>query len=216
MENNLALTYMNNQLKNAKVIEDVIVPPGGYWGGQVPKGHYLRIVDLEGQQAVDFLCYDAHNPENRYNAANTIKINGNVFLGKGSILWSEAADHLAIITDDTCESHDTIYGCCSREVNQVRYGERAHACRENFLIALKNFNLGAKDIVSNVNFFMNVPIGPKGELTIAEGLSKPGDYVELCAERDLITVLSNCPQKFNLTAGFNPSPVRVVVYALNK
>lgn len=208
---------MKNQLeKNAKIIEDVIVPPGGYWGGQVAKGHYLRIVDLEGQQAVDLLCYDAHNPENRYNAANTIKINGNVFLGKDSILWSEAANHLATITDDTCGSHDTIYGCCSTEVNQVRYGERAHACRENFLVALKKFNLGPKDIVSNVNFFMNVSIGPKGELTIAQGLSKPGDYVELRAERDLIIVLSNCPQKFNLASGYNPTPVRVIVYTLSK
>ncbi len=207
---------MKNQLDHATIRLDTTIIPGGYWGGLIAKGQYLRIIDLDGQQAVDFLCYDAHNPKNRYNAANTIKIAGNIYLNKGSILWSEAADHLATITDDTCGLHDTIYGCCSKEVNMVRYGEAAPACRENFLAALKKYNLGARDIVSNVNFFMNVSVGPNGELTICEGLSKPGDYVELRAERDLITVLSNCPQKFNPCSGFNPSPVRVLIYSLKE
>ena len=206
---------MKNELpKDAKIIENATIPAGSYWGGRIAKDHYLRIIDLEGQQAVDFLCYDAHHPENRYNAANTIKINGNILLGKGSVLWSERADHLATITNDSCGSHDTIYGCCSREVNQVRYGEKAPACRENFLSALKNFNLGAKDIVSNINFFMNVLVGPKGELSVEEGLSKPGDYVDLRAERDLIVVMSNCPQKYNPCSGYNPTPVCVVVYTI--
>ena len=69
-----------------------------------------------------------------------------------------------------------------------------------------------RDIVSNINFFMNVPILRDGELAIVDGVSKPGDYVELRAEMDVLCVISNCPQVNNPCNGFNPTPVRVLIW----
>jgi uncharacterized protein len=194
------------------VIEDRVIGPGGYWSGIVKLGHILRLVDLEGRQAIDFLCYNAQDPSERYNAADTMKIAGSVLIGSGSRLYSDMGNVLFTVIDDTCGKHDTIGGCCSRESNEVRYGAHNTAnCRDNFLHALEPFGLGKKDIVANVNFFMYVPVGEGGEMAIVDGLSKPGDYVDLRAEMDVLVALSNCPQIHNPANNYNPTPIRLTI-----
>lgn len=193
-------------------LEDVTVQPGQPWGRRMAKGERLRITDLEGRQAVDFLCFDASDPRDRYNAANTIKLNAKLFVEKGSILVSEQARTLFTMVEDSCGRHDTIGGCCSAPMNLLRYGKPgSHNCRDTFVTALKPFGLDARDVVANVNFFMHVPVGADGHTAISDGVSKAGDYVELIAERDAIAVVSNCAQIYNPCNGFNPTPVRIVV-----
>ena len=197
-----------------KIIEDRIIPADGHWGRVIRQGQILRIIDLEGQQAVDFLCYSAADPSERYNAADTMKYAGTIFLTAGHGIYSDMGRRLFTIVEDTCGRHDTIGGCCSAESNEVRYGVTgAPSCRQNFLRALAPFGLGKKDIVANLNWFMNVPVGPDGAMAIADGLSKPGDHVDLRAEVDVLAVLSNCPQTRNPCNGFNPTPIRVIVRA---
>ena len=196
-----------------KIIEDRTVQSGEPWGRTLMRRQHLRIIDLEGKQAVDFLCYNAQNPEDRYNAANTRKLNVNVYLGKGSKLWSDRAKALMSVREDTCGKHDTVGGCCSSEINELRYGvKNMRNCRDTFEEALKEFGMGRGDIAENVNFFMHVPIAEDGHLEIVDGLSKPGDYVDLVAETDVICIISNCAQRNNPCNGFNPTPIRVVVY----
>lgn len=195
-----------------KVLEDVTLPPGQPWGRRIARGERLKIVDLEGRQAVDFLCFDAADPADRYNAANTIKLNAKLFVEKGSLLVSEQANTLFRVVEDSCGKHDTIGGCCSAPMNLLRYGKPGTAnCRDTFIAALEPFGLGARDVVANVNFFMYVPVLADGHTAITEGGSKPGDFVELVAERDAIAVISNCAQIYNPCNGYNPTPVRVVV-----
>jgi hypothetical protein len=194
------------------VLEDTVVKPGGDWARVVRRGERLRIVDLEGKQAVDFLCYNAANPEERYNAADTMKYAGTIFLTTGHGVYSDMGRRLFTIVGDTCGRHDTIGGCCSAESNLLRYGKTGPAnCRDTFLRALARFGLGRKDVVTNLNFFMNVPVEPGGAMALAEGFSKPGDHVELEAEMDTLAVISNCHQLYNPVNGFNPTPIRVIV-----
>jgi urea carboxylase-associated protein 1 len=174
-------------------------------------GDHLRIIDLEGQQAVDFLVYDAANVENRYNAANTIKINRSIYVGTGGRLISDLGDVLMTVSEDTVGHHDTLGGCCSTEVNALRYGIKGTAsCRNNFIAALAEHGLGSRDIVANLNFFMNVPVRPDGSTEIVEGLSEPGDFVDLRAERNVLVVISNCPQLYNPCSGWDPTPIRLI------
>ena len=197
-----------------RILTDVTVSPREPWSGVIPKDYHLRIVDLKGSQAVDFLCYDAADSTERYCAADTIKISGKIFLETDTVLYSNFANPLFTIVKDTCGQHDTIGGCCSMESNRRRYGiEGQPNCRDNFLAALAPHGLGAKDIVANINFFMYVPVGADGTMAIVDGVSKPNDYVDLRAERNVLAVLSNCPQINNPAAGFNPTPIRVVVWA---
>src|SRR6266850_7358158 len=166
----------------AGVVEDRVIPAGEWWARVIPRGHTLRIVDLEGQQAVDFLCYNAANPEERYNAADTMKYAKTIFVTRGHGIYSDLGRRLLTIVEDTCGRHDTIGGCCSAESNELRYGVKdTPSCRANFLRALAPFGLGKKDVVANLNFFMNVPVEPDGAMAIVDGLSKPGDYVDLRA-----------------------------------
>jgi urea carboxylase-associated protein 1 len=193
------------------VIEDQVLAANSHWARVVPRGQMLRIIDLEGQQAVDFLCYNAADPEERYNAADTMKYAKTIFLTTGHALYSGLGRRLYTIVADTCGRHDTIGGCCSSESNKVRYGvPDTPNCRDNFLRGLAEFGLGRKDIVANVNFFMNVPVEPDGQMGIVDGVSKPGDHVDLRAEMDVLTVISNCPQTHNPCNGFRPTPIRLI------
>jgi urea carboxylase-associated protein 1 len=190
----------------------MIVEAGGHFSTRLAAGERLRIVDTHGQQAVDFLCYSAELPVDRYNAPNTMKINGNIYLGNGSKLYSDHAQVLMRIIDDTCGRHDTIGGCCSTWSNFTRYGvEDTPGCHQNFIAELARWSLSPSDVVANVNFFMNVPVRQDGAMAIEAGLSKPGDFVELLAEVPVIAVLSNCPQRFNPAAGFGPTPIEVLI-----
>ena len=199
------------------IVQDVVVPARGSWSGVLKKGQMMRIVDLEGKQAVDFLCYNAHNYEDRYAAADTMKINQRgIFLSTGTVLYSVGLTPLFTIVVDTCGKHDTIGGCCSAALNTFRYGVGyQHNCRDNFLAELKKYGMGPKDIPANVNFFMSVPVGRDGHMAISDSPSKAGDFVDVEALIDVIAVISNCPQKYNPACGYNPSPVRVETYTKN-
>ena len=204
----------SNTVQQRHVIQDQVVQPGGDWSATIYRGQVLRIVDLHGCQAVDFLCYSAADPSERYNAADTMKIGGSLYIEKGTKIYSDMGNVLFTVIEDTCGRHDTIGGCCSRESNRVRYGVmEGPNCRDNFLRALGRHGLGKKDIVANVNFFMYVPIGNEGQMAIVDGRSKPGDYVELRAEMDALAVLSNCPQINNPANAYNPTPIQAIVYS---
>ncbi|MGD9867963.1 MAG: DUF1989 domain-containing protein [Hyphomicrobiales bacterium] len=196
-----------------RVIGDTVVPACEPWSARLAKGEVVRLVDLEGQQAVDFLCYDAADRTDRYNAANTIKLNNNIYLGKGMTLWSVRALPLMTIVEDTCGRHDTLYGCCSVEIDRVRFKkENSWGCQQNFEKELEKYGMDDRDIVANINFFMYVPVRDDGGIAIADGVSRPGDYVDLRAERDVLVVISNCPERDNAAAGYKPTPVRAIVY----
>lgn len=206
---------MNEPIPGA-VIHDEIVPARAPWSSIVRRGQVLRIVDLEGIQGVDFLCYNAAAPEERYHAPNTIKKSRTLYLTKGHALYSDVARPLFTIVDDSCGYHDTIGGCCSGPSNEMLYGvPGTTGCRENFFKALAPFGLGRKDIVPNVNFFCHVPVyqgNNLAERTFVDGPSKPGDHVDLRAEMDTIAAVSNCPQVNNPATGGNPTPIRVMIY----
>lgn len=198
------------------VLHDEIVPALAPWDHVVRKGQVLRIVDLEGNQAVDFLMYALADDAERYSAQDTIAAQGNIFLRTGSVLLSNEGAPMATVLGTSVAYHDTIGGACSCESNTLRYGHHTkgqHACVENFLQANARHGRGKRDMVSNINWFMNVPVEADGALGIVDGISAPGLYVDIRAEMDLVAVVSNCPQINNPCNGFNPTPVRMIIAA---
>jgi urea carboxylase-associated protein 1 len=204
------------QLANlpGRIVHDVIVPARAPWLHRVSIGQTLRIVDLEGNQAVDCLIYAASDDAERYSAQDTIAAQGNIFLRTGSALLSNEGRPMMTITATSVEYHDTIGGACSCESNTLRYGHHTkaqHSCVDNFLDANIRVGRGKRDMVSNINFFMNVPVEADGTLGIVDGISAPGLTVDLRAEMDVDVVVSNCPQINNPCNGFNPTPVRMII-----
>lgn len=203
-------------LPDGTIVTDEVVRARAPWSRVIETGQTLRIIDLEGNQAVDCVIHDATDPVERYSAPDTMVAQGNAFLVTGTVLLSTEGRPMMTITGSAVERHDTIGGACSKESNALRYGFHTmaqHACVESFLHELGRHGLGARDLQSNINWFMNVPVDPDGTLGIVDGISAPGLWVDLRAERDVLVVISNCPQVNNPCNGFSPSPVRMVVTA---
>lgn len=200
-----------------QAVSDVVVGAGEPYLGRIDKGQFFRIVDLEGNQAVDTLFYNAADLSERYSAADTIRAQRKLYLSTGTVLQSSFGRPMLTIVADTCGRHDTLGGACATESNTVRYGQHTkhmHACRDNFLRAIAEADIGLekRDLASNINFFMNVPVTPAGKLTFEDGISAGGKYVELRAEQDVIVLISNCPQLNNPCNAYDPTPVQLLIW----
>ena len=198
-----------------------VIAAGEPWMGSVRQGQHFRILDLHGNQAVDTLFYRAGTLEERYSAVDTIRAQGNIYLTTGTELLSNEGNRMLTIVADTCGRHDTLGGACSAESNTVRYSldkRSMHSCRDNFLLALARWgeqygkDFDKRDLSSNINFFMNVPVTPAGQLTFADGISSAGRYVEMRADMDVTVLISNCPQLNNPCNAYNPTPVEVLIW----
>ena len=193
-------------MRNQRIIVEAKQP----WSGLVKKGQVLVIKDTHGQQAVDFLCYDADNTPDRYSATNTVKVQGNVYVCKGTVLYADSGKPLLSVIEDTFGKHDTIYGCCSTANNKLRYNvETTESCYTNFTQELRTHGMDITSIVSNVNWFMSVPVLNDGTAGVAEAAIQPGNFVKLRAECNVLAVLSNCPQMHNPCNGYKPTPIEV-------
>ncbi|MCM3688554.1 urea amidolyase associated protein UAAP2 [Kocuria rosea] len=192
------------------------VAPRAPWSAVLTAGQVLTIVDVDGNQAVDFLAYDAEDTSRAYSVQATLQGQGSVYLTEGSVLRTNEHDPLLTVVGTDVERHDTLGGACSKESNTLRYGHHTwsqHGCADNFLAELSKYGMGKRDQVSNVNWFMNVPVDPDGALGIVDGISAPGLSVSLRAERDVLVVVSNCPQVNNPCNGFDPSRAEMIVSA---
>lgn len=210
-------TLKESPLKPEDALYQTVLPAGEPWTQLIKKGQTFRIVDLEGNQAVDTLFYNAHDYSERYSAVDTIREQGNIYLSTGSKLLSIDGNTMLTITADNCGLHDTVGGGCSAESNSVRYPlekRYMHNCRDIFVEGLLQLGNGMdkREITHNINFFMNVPISPDGTLIFADGISAPGKYVEMRAEMDVICLISNCPQLNNPCNAYNPTPVSLLIW----
>jgi hypothetical protein len=206
-----------SQLDAARAAYDFTLPAGDGWMHEIKRGQTFRIVDIDGNQAVDTLFYNAHDLSDRYSAQDTIREQGSIYLTTGTQLISSEGNILATIVADTCGRHDTLGGACAAESNQVRYAldkRWMHSCRDTFMLAIARWGRGVTkcDLTHNINFFMNVPVTAEGKLSFADGVSAGGRYVEMRAEMDLICLISNCPQLNNPCNAYNPTPVRLLIW----
>lgn len=216
-----AQNIVGSEFDSSSAVTDEICPAGEPWVKQLNNGQTFRIVDLEGNQAVDTLFFNAHHALERYSVTDTISRQSKLYLTAGSKLFSNFGNTMLTITADTCGRHDTLGGACAAESNTVRYALEKysmHSCRDNFLHALaqeplcEQLGMTKRDLPSNINFFMNVPVTEDGELEFVDGISAPGKYTEMRAEMDVIVLISNCPQLNNPCNAYNPTPIRLLIW----
>ncbi len=211
------MPYVESKLELSQAVHRAVVDAGTAYSRRIERGQIVRIVDLEGNQAVDTLFYNAEDPAERYSASETITEQAALYLTSGTRLMSSEGNLMLTIVADTCGRHDTLGGACAAESNQVRYALdklHMHSCRDSFLLELARHHphMGKRDLTANINFFMNVPVTPDGRLTFEDGVSGPLRYVEMRAEMDVLILISNCPQLNNPCNAYNPTPIEVVVF----
>jgi len=199
-----------------RIVRDDYVAPLAPWSAVIPAGHVLTIVDVGGNQSADCLMFNAADTDERYSVPDTLAWQRNAYVREGTVLRSGLGRAMMTVVGNEIDRQDTIGGACSKESNTLRYGHHTayqHGCRENFLAEAARHGLGVRDLVSNLNWFMNVPVEPDGSLGIVDGISGPGKRVAIRAEMDVLVIVSNCPQMNNPCNDFNCTPLRMIVTA---
>lgn len=198
-------------------VYEELIPAGEGWMHPLQKGQTLRIIDLEGNQGLDLLIYDLHNPEDHYSATQTIVRQKKLYINAGTVFVTESGKELLKMVADTCTFHDTMGGACATESNTVRYGHHTlhmKTCRDSFILQLAEHGerYSKADLVPNINLFAQILKLPDGRFEFMDGISSPGSYVEFEALNDTMLLISNCPQINNPCSGFRPTTNKVLIW----
>jgi uncharacterized protein YcgI (DUF1989 family) len=178
----------------------------------VNKGQIIRVIDVDGEQVADLVCFARQNAEEYLSSGRSLDYNEKLFLSIGDILYSNRSNPMLTITRDAVGRHDFLFAPCSQEMFKMTYGatEPHPNCLGNLAAALGPYGIRAFQIPTAFNIFMNVAITAAGRVTVQPPLSKAGDYIDLRTEMDLIVAVSACSAgKCN---NFRCTPIRVEIY----
>lgn len=201
----------------SRIIRRETVAGGWHWIARLPRGQALRLINLQATPGVSVLLWNAEDPAERYNAADTVKLQWTAELRRGRVLFSDMGRVLASLTEDSCGAHDTLMGGSTAQSNLARYGSTGadgglRNTRDNLRLAAGKLGLSRRDLAPCITFFAPVRTDENGRFVWRDGLLQPGDYVELRAEMNLLVALSNCPHPLAPAATFAPADVEAVVW----
>jgi urea carboxylase-associated protein 2 len=197
-----------------RMLWDDVIGPGGDSSRVLPRGAALRLTDLDGDACANLLVYNAAQPNERLNVADTVKVQWQAYLGEGALLLSDMGRVLLSITADTCGTHDALCGASTRLANERKYGSGgAHGdhpnARDRFAVALAKHGLERRDIVPNVNLFKGVTVDPDGGLRFVGDGSQPGAIVELRAELPVLVVVADTAHVLDPRPEYSVGPLRI-------
>ena len=197
-------------LSPGQVLHREIIPGGWYWSAVVPRGRTMRVVGAGS--SVSALLWNAHEPSERFNAADTVKVQWTVRVGAGHLLLSDMGRVMASITGDEHGRHDLLVGGSTRASNARRYGHDGHRnTRDNFLLAAGKHGLDRRDIPPCLSLFADVRADADGRLAW-HGPAPAGRALDLRFEMDVIMALSNCPHPLDPAPAYAPQPVEATIY----
>jgi uncharacterized protein YcgI (DUF1989 family) len=203
------------QARNGDQERDFIIPARRGRAFEVTAGSTVRFTDVEGQQCADLIAFDLDDLNHRLSPFSTVSSIGRIYVSEGDTLVSERFEPMLTITADSVGTHDILCGSCSPGMNRARnggLGAGKRTCHVNFVEELRRYGVAPEDIPYSLNIFMNYPIGPDGRMDYATCKSQAGDTIDLRAERDLLVVVSNCPQELTPLNGFNPTSSRIQIF----
>lgn len=188
------------------MVREIFIPAMSGTGFTVRRGESIRVIDVEGQQIADFVCFSMHNPKEKLSTGETVNFNvvgpmgaeplrgGSIYLSVGNKFYSNAQNPMFEITADMAKGvHDLLFAPCSAAMYAFSYGEPEHKnCRDNLTQAVSSFGLGFLDVPDPVNLFQSTRPKVDGTIEIAPAAAKRGEYVELKALMDCIVAISAC------------------------
>lgn len=207
-------------IPGAKISKQDVVPGGWYWTSTIKRGQTLRIVNSEGTPGIALQIWNRNDPTERFNSADTIKVQWTARIGKGRVLLSDMGRAMMAITEDTSGYHDCVAGHSTPVTNEKNYGPGAlhnspiplRNSRDNFRIAAAKLGMSKRDVHQSFCAFAPVVTGADGMLTWREDGVKAGAFIDLRAEMDLTLCLSNCPHPMALGGSYEPQPVSVIIW----
>jgi hypothetical protein len=184
-------------LNGASIAPDAVisreqVPAGWYATVRLRRGEVLRIVDDSGRSSVSLIGWREEDTSERINCADTVKVQWSAAISKGRVLLSDMGRVFLSLIEDTSGAHDLMVGGSTPASTRVAFGATTRNTQENFLAAAAKIGLGLRDIPPCVTFFAPVSLDANGRFLWKSGRKRPGDFVDLRAEMNLMLVLSNC------------------------
>jgi urea carboxylase-associated protein 2 len=206
-----------NGVKASDMLWEETVAAGGYSSAWLDRGARLRLIDLHGDASPSMLIFNADQPAERLNVADTIKIQWNAYLGTGKLLLSDMGRVLMSILADSAESHDVFCGASNEKTNARKYGDGSNSgphpnARDRFLLAAAKWGLNRRDVHPCVNFFKPVRIAEDGATHFDPGPFEPGREIVLRAEMNVLVVIANCPHVLDPRAAYTVTPLRVTAW----
>ncbi|WP_150269265.1 DUF1989 domain-containing protein [Paenibacillus tepidiphilus] len=194
------------------IIEEITVPPYEGRSARIRKGQTLYIIDVEGKQVGDFVCFNADDPEEHVSPVHMRSSLSSIRLKPGDGLYSNRRRPLMQLTRDTVGKHDFFFPACDYYRYKVDFGLEEHPnCHDNLQKALRQYGLEPREIPDPINWFMNNALDENFDYVIEEPLSRPGDYVALLALTDCIVALSACSQDLAPVNAYQVTPLRMQI-----
>ncbi len=184
-----------------------IIPPRSGVSFILKKNQRLKVVDIEGEQVSDFICYNFHDKAEYLSSGRTIDYAESIYLTKGHAFYSNRSNVMFNMIEDTVGRHDFLLTPCSADTFRIIYGHTQphHGCFGNLCNALKEYEISPDEIPTCFNIFMNVPVdGITGKVTVLPPKSKAGDFVILQSRMDLIIGMTACSAEMSNNYSFKP------------
>lgn len=184
-----------------------IIPPRSGTSFILNKGQRLKIIDIEGEQVSDLICYNVDDRFEYLSSGRTIDYAETIYLTKGHSFYSNRSNVMFRMIEDTVGKHDFLLTPCSAEMFRIIYGhtEPHHGCFGNLCAALKEYGIAPDNIPTCFNVFMNVPVdGNTGKVSVLPPISKAGDYVVLEADMNLIVGMTSCSAGMSNNFSYKP------------
>lgn len=202
-------------LDGASIAPDAVihrehVPPGWYATARLRRGEVLRIVDESGRSSVSLIGWREDDTSERINCADTVKVQWSAAIGKGRVILSDMGRVFLTLIEDTSGAHDVLVGGSTPASTLAAFGVPSRNTQENFLAAASKVGLDLRDIPPCVTFFAPISLDEAGRFRWQEGRKRPGDFVDLRAEMNLIIVASNCPHPLDPARPAATGPVTLI------
>ena len=182
------------------------IPPRSGIAVALPRGAVLNVIDPEGGQVSDLLAISAGDPGEILSNGRTFDYEETLRLTTGARLWSNRSQVMLTIIEDTAPHHDFLLTPCSYGTFRHFYPDKPlhRGCFGNLAEALAPHGLEPDHIPTAFNVFMNVTVGQDGRLAVLPPQTKPGDFVRLRAEMDLVIGLTACSAYASNGGTFKP------------
>lgn len=172
----------------------------------------LRVYAPDGEQVADLFAFKDGDPACSLSSGRSIDYASKIFLSTGDVLYANDSRRMFTIVADTVGRHDFMLTPCSQEMFEILYRCDGHhpSCFENLCRAFRDHGVRPEQISTTFNIFMNVNVGADGSVRVVAPTVRPGDFIELRAEMDMVCALTACSAEMSNNGSFKPIDYEVV------
>ncbi len=198
---------------------DILIPATEGGACVVRQGETIRIIDVEGQQICDFVCFHLHSLAEKLSTGETV--NFNTLIGSGSMHFTVNSKFYSnlqhpmfeIVEDQANGVHDALFAPCSSALYVAAGAVNHRNCRDNLTLAVEPYGLGYLDVPDPINLFQYTRVRADGSVDGRPAATQAGEYIALRALMDCLVAVSACPYDIEIDGqrpnGQQCTPLRI-------